>query len=239
MAQRFFIKVVGFSDEERHALNTVFRLSEQCSTMYQLWSPEAPEGPGMILLDGDSYEARVEAEAPTNQDQRMLWIGANAPATVGRAVARPFAWQQVLQAMDALFSPPDPLDLLVMVEPEVMSGKRALIVSSDRSERLYFRARLALARLTLADEAESGSQAVELARSQQYDLALLACALPDMTPWSLLRQLRGGRRPIPHVAMTKARRTMPERLRAWVGGAETILDQPPHPGRFDAWLSRI
>ena len=38
MAQRIYIKVVGFSDEERHALNTVFRLSEQCRTMYQLWT---------------------------------------------------------------------------------------------------------------------------------------------------------------------------------------------------------
>jgi CheY-like chemotaxis protein len=239
MAQRFFIKVVGFSDEERHALNTVFRLSEQCSTMYQLWTPEAPAAAGLMLLDGESYEARVEAEAPTSQDLCMLWVGAHAPAGVSRAVQRPFAWTQLLEAMDALLSPPDPLDLLPAAEPQVMSGKRALIVSSDRNERLYLRARLALGRLTLADEAESGGQAVELARDRQYDVALLACALPDMTAWSLLRQLRGGRRPIPHLAMTKARRSMPERLRAWLAGAETILDQPPHPGRFDAWLARI
>ena len=52
MAQRVFIKVVGFSDEERHALNTVFRLSEQCRTMYQLWTPQAAEPPRALLLDG-------------------------------------------------------------------------------------------------------------------------------------------------------------------------------------------
>jgi DNA-binding response OmpR family regulator len=60
-----------------------------------------------------------------------------------------------------------------------------------------------------------------------------------MTPWALLRQLRAGRKPIRHVAMTKARRSVAERVRAWLGGAEAMLDQPPHPRRFQDWLSRI
>ena len=34
MAQRVFVKVVGFSDVERHALNSVFRLSEDRDTIY-------------------------------------------------------------------------------------------------------------------------------------------------------------------------------------------------------------
>jgi CheY-like chemotaxis protein len=239
MAQRFFIKVVGFSDEERHALNTVFRLSEQCSTMYQLWTPEAPEGAHMALLDAESYEARVEAELPQNEDLRMLWIGPHPPPSIWRALDRPLVWQQVIEALDSLFGPADPLDLLAAAEPEIMSPKLALIVSPARDERLYLRARLALARFTLADEAASGSQALELARARQYDMALLAYGLTDMTPWALLRQLRGGRRPIPHVAMTKASRSLQERMRAWLGGADALLDQPPHPVRFTAWLSRI
>jgi CheY-like chemotaxis protein len=240
MAQRFFIKVVGFSDEERHALNTVFRLSEQCSTMYQLWTPEVAEPPHMALLDGDSYEAPVEAESPTSDGLRMLWIGTHPPANIWRTLDRPMSWHQVIEAMDSVFSPADPLDLdLVAPEPEIMSEKLALIVSPDRAERLYLRARLSLSKLTLADEAESGLQAMELARIKQYDLALVTCELHDMTPWSLLRQLRAGRKPIRHVAMTKARRSMSERMRAWLGGAEAMLDQPPHPGRFNDWLSRI
>jgi CheY-like chemotaxis protein len=238
MAQRFFIKVVGFSDEERHALNTVFRLSEQCSTMYQLWTAEVAQPPHMVLLDAESYEAPVEAESPTGEGLRMLWIGSNPPANIWRTLDRPMVWQQVIEAMDSVFSPSD-LDLdLVLAEPEIMSEKLALIVSPDRAERLYLRARLSLSKLTLADEAESGLHAMELARSKQYDLALVTCELHDMTPWALLRQLRCGRKPIRHVAMTKARRSIPERVRAWLGGA-AMHDQPPHPGRFKDWLSRI
>jgi CheY-like chemotaxis protein len=206
MAQRIYIKVVGFSDEERHALNTLFRLSEQCLIMYQLWSPTARAPAGMALLDGGSYEARLEAESPLNRQIKLLWIGDDAPPQVWRSLARPFAWPEVIEALD---------------------------------ERLYLRARLSLARLTQADEAESGNEAMELARSKQYDFALVDFQLPDMTAWNLLRQLRQGKKPIAHVAMTKAQRSLPEHVRAWLGGAEALLDSPPHPQRLNAWLRRL
>jgi len=240
MVQRVFIKVVGFSDEERHALNTVFRLSEQCLTMYQLWTPVAPEPPRIALLDGQSWEARVEAESPLHRDLRLFWIGANPPAAVSRAFPRPLPWPEVIEALDQLFAPEAALDVDLGQGPDsVMSQKQALIVSANRDQRLYLRARLALARLTLADEAESGAQALELARARPYDLALLDCSLPDMDVWLLLRQLRQGGHAIRHVAMTQSERSVPERLRAWLGGADALLENTPHPGRLDAWLSRI
>ena len=240
MAQRVFIKVVGFSDEERHALNTVFRLSEQCLTMYQLWTPSAPEPPRVALLDGQSWEARVEAESPRHRDLRVFWIGAHAPASVWRAFPRPLSWHHVIEALDQLFAPDAGVDPDPDHGPDsVMSQKQALIVSADRNQRLYLRARLALARVTLADEAETGVQALELARARQYDLALVDCKLADTDPWILLRQLRQGDKAIRHVAMMQAQRSMSERMRAWLGGADALLENPPHPGRLDAWLSRI
>lgn len=238
MAQRIFIHVIGFTDEERHALNTVFRLSEQTRTMYQLWTPEAGEAPRMALLDGDSYEARLAAESPLNRGLRMLWVGAHAPPAVWRAFERPLAWPLVIEAMDAALAAEDGLDL--EIEPALpMSGKHALIVSPDPSQRLYLRARLALARVTLADEAGSASMALELARDRQYDVAVVDCAVPDADPWGLLRQLRTGRRPIARVALSKPGRSLSERLRAWLAGADAFLDQPPHPARLEAFLSRL
>lgn len=246
MAQRIYIKVVGFSDEERHAVNTLFRLSEQCLTMYQLWSPTARAPAGLALLDGDSYEARLEAESPQNADLKLLWIGENPPSQAWRAIQRPFAWPEVIEALDQLFQPAGTdidLDLDAAnpgaPPPEPELRKLALIVSPSRDERLYLRARLSLASVTQADEAESGGAAVELARSRQYDFALVDFGLPDMDAWALLRQLRQGKKPIPHVAMTKAQRSLPEHVRAWLGGAEALMDRPPHPERLDAWLKRL
>lgn len=245
MAQRIYIKVVGFSEEERHALNTLFRLSEQCLTMYQLWSPTARAPAGMALLDGDSYEARLEAESPLNAGMKLLWIGADPPPQVWRSLPRPLAWPEVIEAMDTVFHPSVDLDLddtPAESGPPSMPAlppKLALIVSPSRDERLYLRARLSLADLTQADEAESGNEAVLLARGKQYDFALLDFRLPDMDAWSLLRELRQGKRPIQHVAMTKAQRSLPEHVRAWLGGAEALLDNPPHPQRLNAWLRRL
>jgi CheY-like chemotaxis protein len=133
---------------------------------------------------------------------------------------------------------PDVLDLDPDAPDSVMSHRQALIVSADRAERLYLRARLALARLTLADEAETGTEAVQLARDKQYDLALVDASLDDMDPWALVSRLRSGRWPIRHLALTKAARSLSDRLRAW-RGSMALLEHPPDPERLDAWLSRI
>jgi CheY-like chemotaxis protein len=245
MAQRIYIKVVGFSEEERHALNTLFRLSEQCLTMYQLWSPQARAPAGMALLDGESYEARLEAESPLSSGMKLLWIGEDPPTQVWRSIPRPFQWPDVIEAMDTVFHPAAvDLDLDVTKDDAQDSlpplpAKLALIVSPSRDERLYLRARLSLAHLTQADEAEGGVEALQLARSKQYDFALVDFRVQDMEPWDLLKLLRQGKRPIQHVALTKAQRSLPEHVRAWLGGADALLDSPPHPRRLNAWLRRL
>ena len=239
MVQRVFIKVVGFTDEERHALNTVFRLSEQCRTMYQLWTPEAPEAPRVALLDGSSHEARLEAESPSAAELPKLWIGAQPHPTAWRSFQRPLAWGEVVECLDAIISPDEGLDFdLGAGVDSVMSQKQALIVSTQRDMRLVLRARLALARLTFADDAESGAEALAMTRDKQYDLALVDGSVCDVDAWALLRQLRNGRHAVRHVAITKPALSMAERLRARMAGIEAIRE-PPHPAQFEAWLNRI
>jgi CheY-like chemotaxis protein len=239
MAQRIFIKVVGFSDEERHALNTIFRLSEQCSTMYQLWAPDAPQLPKAAFLDGQSWEARVEAEAPSRGDLRLLWVGPHPPPGMWRSFARPLAWPEVIETLDALFLPQAEggLDRAAAQTPP-MSQRQALIVGGSRDDRLYLRARLALAKLPFADEALTGAQALDLVREKQYDLALVDCGSADVLAWQLVRQLRAGRYPIRHLALTRSRFTLGQRLRGWLRDA-TLLEDPPHLERLDAWLRRV
>lgn len=247
MAQRIFIKVMGFTDIERHALNTVFRLSEQRGTIYSLWQADAPEAPRMALIDGQSYEARLELESPNNDSLKLIWVGAVAPVSAWRVFERPLSWPDVVEAMDELFAPPDLLDFDLgydtgspdTLPPEEPARKRALIASADRSERLYLRARLALADLTQADEAESGAQALELARTHHYAVALVDFALPDVNGWVFLKALRQARPAIEHVIVTKSGASAGERLRAWIGGAAALYDKPPHPGKLQHLLQKI
>ena len=245
--QRVFVKVVGFDDAERHALNTLFRVSKDSETTYALWSADYGVDADIALIDSDSHEALVEFASPSNAHLKMAWIGPGAPARAWRSFDRPVRWPEVIAAMDALLQPPPELDFDI-TDPGALDeaaagagagGKRALIASPDPAERLYLRARLALANLTRADEAGNASDLLELVRRHRYDVAVVDFALPGAPVWQLLRQLRSGEQPIPHLIVTKDRITAADRVRGWREGADNLMAKPPHPARLKALLGRV
>jgi CheY-like chemotaxis protein len=249
MAQRIFVKVLGFSPAERHALNTLFRLSEQRQTIYSVWEPNAPEAPRLALVDGRSDEAQRELGS-LDRDLKLIWIGSVAPARSWRTFERPVSWRNVIRAMDELFAPPGTVDLDLSLEapdtlPPGRSGwgglppLRALVASSDRDKRLYLRARLALADLTQVDEAETGAQALELARANSYTVALVDFDLPDLDGWTMLRGLHAERLAIGDLIATKDSPTLVERLRARLGGAAVLLGSPPQPADLRSALEKV
>ena len=106
--KRIFVKVFGFDDVERHALNTVFRLSETRPTAYALWTAAAPEEAELALIDGDSWEAAIELANPAHDDLKLVWIGDNAPSRARLAIKRPLQWAAVIEGMDALLEAEHP-----------------------------------------------------------------------------------------------------------------------------------
>jgi CheY-like chemotaxis protein len=229
----------------------VLRLSEDSPTPYALWLADAPEAPKLALIDGQSYEARLQLESPGNSDVKVIWVGAPGPADVWRVFERPLSWPVVIKAMDELFVPPgatDPMDFELEIDsafadtvpPEAEEPhKRALIASADRDERLYLRAKLALADLTRADDAETGNQALELVRTHQYAVALVGLPLPDVDGWAFLKELIAIKPAILHVVVTKSGASVGERIRAWFVGTEAFFDRPPDPGKLQDLLQKV
>ena len=241
MAQRVFIKVIGFSDVERHALNTLFRLSEQGPTWYLLWTPDAPEPAQLVLADGLDPASEAEAEIAVEQGLKLVWVGDGAPDAAWRVFQRPLAWSEVVQAMDQHFAAQAPLDFDLDfgdTAPPQAPARRVLIAAGDREERLYLRARLALAELTCADEAETAAQALELVRQHRYELALLDFGLPGAQGWALLKQLARAQPAIPHLIVTKQAARWPDGLWARWCGARAFLPKPADPARLQQLLSR-
>lgn len=117
--KRIFVKVFGFDDVERHALNTVFRLSETRPTAYALWTATAPEEAELALIDGDSWEAAIELANPAHDDLKLVWIGDNAPSRARLAIKRPLQWAAVIEGMDALLEAEHPQVTGKPVEPEL------------------------------------------------------------------------------------------------------------------------
>lgn len=117
--KRIFVKVFGFDDVERHALNTVFRLSETRPTAYALWTATAPEEAELALIDGDSWEAAIELANPAHDDLKLVWIGDNAPSRARLVVKRPLQWAAVIEGMDALLEAEHPQATGKPAEPEL------------------------------------------------------------------------------------------------------------------------
>jgi CheY-like chemotaxis protein len=257
MAQRVFVNVVGFDDAERHALNSVFRLSEEQAAPFTLWEPQAPAAPELALIDGQSFQAGVELELARDTDIPVIWIGPRPPSIAIRSFDRPIPWGDVVQAMDELVGPlSGAIDLDVglgavdfdfddadTLPPDGPSSdeprRRALIVNADRDERLYIRAKLALAQLCEADEAETAAQALELARGSDYVLAVVDFDLPDADGWALVKELGDGTRPISKVILTKARPSLGERIHARFAGVTGLFEKPPHPGKLHELLMKV
>lgn len=254
MAQRIFVNVVGFSDDERHALNLLFRISEEHETVFSSWEQDAPEAARLAIIDGQAYEAPVEVESPRNAQVPIIWIGDGAPERAVRKFARPISWPEVVQAMDELFPAAIDLDMDLDLDldmdnvdtqppdtlpPDTPPRRRVLIAAADLNERLYMRAKLSLADLTQADDATTAAEALELARMNNYALAIVDFDLPGSNGWDFVRELARGQRPIGKMIVTANRPNLVERMRALFTGVSGFFDKPPHPGKLHEILLHV
>lgn len=234
MARTIFVKVLGFRDVERHALNTLFRLSMERSTCYCLWTPQSPVMPHIGLIDTESYEAGMMLASPTlNRNLKLICVGAGAPANAWRVFARPLNWTAVIHALDQLFASAE-VDIDIGLDGEsntvIPPGVRvALIVDPSRDERLYLRARLALAGLIEADEAETVVQAQVMARERHFNIVIVNVDSPD-DPWSLVERLALAQPPIDSIVVSTANRAWQVHERAEQSGCRAVLDRPYDPG---------
>ena len=243
MGTPVFVKVVGFRDVERHALNTMFRLSMERSTTYALWTPDAPVMPHMALIDVESYEAGLALASPgLNPNLKLICVGSGAPAHAWRVFARPLNWTAVLHAMDQLFAQAG-VDIDLELEGPgnavVPPGVRlTLLVDPSRDERLYLRARLSLAGLIEVDEVDSVAQAMAKVRERHYDVVIVDVDSPD-DPWGLVERLVTHDPPVGSVVVTTTNNSWQMHERAELAGCRAVLDKPYDPGHVFRVLQMV
>ena len=195
MGSMIFVKVVGFSESERHALNTVFRLAQEQEPCYTLWLPDAPLPPHVALVDLDSHEADIALASPGHSPNlKMICVGERTHASAWRSFARPVRWNQVIDALNALFqvvdydlSAPDDGGETLAYSPPGM--KVALVMDESRDLQMYLRARLSLAGVVEVHDASTAAQGLDLVRKRYFDVVLCSADLPDIEPWKLIEQL--------------------------------------------------
>ena len=243
MGTTVFVKVVGFRDVERHALNTIFRLSMERPTCYALWTPEVPVMPHLALIDVESYEAGLALASPgLNRNLKLICVGTGAPAHAWRVFSRPLNWTAVLHAMDQLFAHGG-VDIDLDIEGQGSSvippGVRlTLLVDRSRDERLYLRARLSLAGLIEVDEVDSVGQAMAKVRERHYDLVVVDVDTPD-DPWGLVERLVAHDPPIGSVVVTTTNNSWQMHERAEQAGCRAVLEKPYDPGHVFRVLQMV
>jgi hypothetical protein len=206
--QRILVSVVGFSDVERHALNTVFRLSEERDLSYAPWSPLIAPGarPSLaaaqvVLVDGESAEAVLTHAREMPAGQRLIWVGADAPSHAWRVLERPIVWSGVLHDLDAVYAARQAdsgyLDLDI-TSPAPLTGdagtsgseRRALLVGVDAFDAEVLRSGLALADTSEIDVALNTDMAVALMGRNTYRCAVFNLDEHQVDAWALARLFR-------------------------------------------------
>ena len=259
MQQRVFIRVVGFTDAERHALNTLFRLSQDTTLgrtrSYEPWLPDAPQAARLVLIDGSDGTAAQELnDARHNPDAGLIWVGAVSPAHAWHTFSRPLRWPEVVQAMDEYFtqnSKPAALDFDIASDTlgaqleaaatmpaqfdATSQPKRALIADTDREASLYLASKLAAMGITHTDEAQSTAQAKELLVQQRYAFVSIDMALAGEDPWLAVAQ---ARRQGSLVLITGQQIGITTRLSAKVNGC-SVMQKPLEPAALSLLLQKI
>lgn len=245
MASIVWVKVVGFSDTERHSLNTLFRLSERMLPSYALWTRDAPSPPQVLLLDVDSYEAGLEMVSPNfNSNLKLICVGDNPPSDAWRSFTRPLDWPSLLQVLDGLFAPQGDVDIDIgegaEVEKAVPPGVRvSLMVGLSRQESLYMRARLSIAGLTDVDEVDTAGQAREKTLRRHYDLVVVSLELADSDPWKLVADLKNLSEPPHSVVVATMSPSWAAMEQAEQLGCLGLLEIPFDPQQVLALLQKV
>ncbi len=257
MMQRVFVRVVGFSGVERHALNTMFRLSQDRQSprewSYEAWIDSAPTAPRLALIDGaspDASEALAEIDALGGIG--IIWVGSISPAKAWGAFQRPLIWPTVLASMDEYFTPRDQLDVDFGDDtwPSVLEStgahmfpehdlRRALLADADGPTRLYLRTKLGSYGITHIDEAANVLEARDFLSPERlkrmgYDIVIVDLDLPGGDAWSVVANTGNSRLKL----VTQNRLALTSRMTAKVNGC-AAMGKPLDPSRLNELLEKI
>lgn len=263
--QRIFVSVVGFSDVERHALNTVFRLSEERELCYAPWSPLIAPGADIAvpaaqvaLVDGASAEAVLAHARELPAGQRLIWVGTDAPAHAWRVLERPIAWSVVLHDLDAVYAARQvdsgylDLDITSPGELEAETGqgaaepRRALLVGVEAIDAVVLRSALEIADIPAIDVASTTDMAVTLMGRNVYRCAVFNLDEHQVDAWALARLFRTrfpdamsfalSESAGSQVAWWSRRRVQRDASQA---GLSALLARPLHAEDFTPWIDLL
>jgi AmiR/NasT family two-component response regulator len=116
--------------------------------------------------------------------------------------------------------------------------RATLLIGMTIEERLYLRARLALAGLTVVDEAASAEQAGPLIGNRHYDVVIISLQLGDVDPWSLVQAFSGMLSPPQAIFVSTDKPSWVVMQHAERAGCAGMLEIPFNPPQVAGLLQK-
>lgn len=251
---RYTVALQGFSDFERGALASFFRLTQQRALTYE--QAASPAESDFIIADAD-HPADVAAVREANRLHDTIFIGARAPAGAAAWLPRPIEPTRIVRELDLLLElrlatldePPEtdwvssaPQDLMAA---DGQPAKDVLVVDDSRIALKFLQVRLQAQgyRVHLASDA---AQALERLATQAFSLVFLDVALgPEgsMDGLALCQHIKQrSTHPgdlAPAVVMVTGRASSTDRVRGDLAGCDAYLTKPLMEDDFLATLRRL
>lgn len=254
IAMRYTVALQGFSDFERSALASFFRLAQQRAPAYD--QAASPAESDFIIADAD-HPVDVAAVREANRLQDTIFIGAHAPAGAAAWLPRPIEPTRIVRELDLLleqrlssFDEPPGADWASPVPHELMASdgrpaKDVLVVDDSRIALRFLQTRLqALGyRVHLARDA---TQALDQLASQAFSLVFLDVALgPEgsVDGFALCQHIKQRKvHPgdlAPAVVMVTGLSGSMDRVRGDLAGCDAYLTKPLMEDEFVAALRQL
>jgi CheY-like chemotaxis protein len=251
---RYTVALQGFSEFERRAMASFFRLAQERAPAYlQAASPAEAD---FIIADAD-HAADVAAVRDARRLQDTIFIGAAAPAGSLAWLPRPIEPTRIVRELDLLLEqrlssldePPE-ADWVSSGPSELMGAdgrpaKDVLVVDDSRVALKFLQARLQGLgyRVHLAHNA---TQALERLASQSFSLVFLDVGLgPEgsVDGFALCQHIKQRREHpggiTPAVLMVTGRSSSMDRVRGDLAGCDAYLTKPLMEDEFLATLHRL
>lgn len=253
IAMRYTVALQGFSEFERSALASSFRLAQQRAPAYDQAALAAESD--FIIADAD-HPADVAAVREADRLQDTIFIGARPPAGAAAWLPRPIEPTRIVRELDllleqrlALLDEPPQTDW-VASRPDALQGsdgppaKDVLVVDDSRIALKFLQTRLQGLGYRV-HTARSAAEAMALVDSQSFSLAFLDIGLGEgkLDGLAVCQHIKrrhahpGG--VAPGVMIVTGSGSSTNRVRSDLAGCDAYLTKPLMEDEFMAALRRL
>lgn len=245
----FPISIIGFSDNERRLLRSMFLLTTERDRSYLIVERRDDPAGDIVLVNGDDSDAVAYSKNSSNPkhpaNAPRLYLGnAALNSKQEKFIARPITTTRLLEALDhitiseldycpELIINDDNVSHQILAEhfppkqiPDTNAIYHALVVDDSRPVRELMKINLGLLNMSV-DFAQTGEQALEMIYQHAYDIIFLDITLPGIDGYEVCKTIKANKnlKSIP-VCMLTGKSSTFNKIKGKMAGCNVYLTKP-------------